>query len=418
MDERALRPFVAQLRREAFALESAPLTAERVGAEVELIPVDAATGAIAAIESDDAPSTLPALREMARRLGWREHRSSKAGVPELRTTGGGRITYEPGGQLEYAAPPNESVSALVDDLRRTASALREWLEPRGIELVSRGVDPVNAIEDVPLQLTAERYRRMDAHFASIGPYGARMMRQTASIQICLDAGPAPLERWRLLNALAPYLVAIFANSSVYAGEATGHRSVRRDIWGRLDPLRTGLAYHAADPVAGYADFAMRATAILLGDESAACVPFERHLARAGGADTDAWRAHLTTLFPEVRPRGYFEARSTDAIEPEWYAVPLLFLTGLTRHPSSARAALEIAGTPDPALLERAGRCGLNDPALAADAIELFRTALAGCESLGDAMIAERHLEVANDYFERYTGRGRSPASDLPATIAV
>ena len=418
MDEHALRPFVAQLRREAFALERVPRTAERVGAEVELIPLDAATGAIAAIESDDRPSTLPALRQMARRLGWREHRSSKAGVPELHTTSGGRITYEPGGQIEYAAPPNESVSALVEDLRRTAAALREWLEPAGIELVSRGVDPVNAIEDVPLQLTAERYRRMDAHFARIGPHGARMMRQTASIQICLDAGPAPLGRWRLLNALAPYLVAIFANSSVYAGEATGHRSLRRDIWGRLDPLRTGLPYEVADPVAGYAAFAMRAPAILLGDESSACVPFERHVAPGAVADLDAWRAHLTTLFPEVRPRGYFEARSTDAIAPEWYAAPLVFLAGLTCHPASARTALEIAGTPDPALLERAGRCGLSDPTLAAHAIELYQTALAGGESLGSAMIDERHLDVASDYFERYTRRGRSPANDPPATIAV
>ncbi len=417
IDDALLRPFVEQLRREAFALDGWRRGPELVGAEVEFIPVHDESGRIAAIDSPDEPSTLPVLRTLAPRFGWSEHRSAKAGVPELRTPNGGRLTFEPGGQLEYAAAPRASVSALLGDLRDVAAALREWCARSGITLLSCGIDPLNDIGDVPMQLHAGRYRRMDRHFASIGPDGARMMRQTASIQISLDAGARPLERWRLLNALAPYLVAMFGNSPVYAGESTGHQSERRRVWGALDPDRTGLAFDEAAPVTAYARFAMRAGAILLGDESEPSRPFADHVRRAGAGIAE-WRAHLTTLFPEVRPRGYFEIRSTDALDPAWYAAPLVLLAGLAQDPEAAGTAAEIAGAPDPELLERAGRWGLGDPHLAGGAARLARLALTAGAALGDGVIQVADLETARAFFERYTWRGRSPAGDLPAHAVV
>jgi hypothetical protein len=85
---------------------------------VELIPVDASTGRIAPIVAGAGRSTLPILRAMARRLGWREGRAAKSGAPEFRSPNGGRLCFEPGGQIEYAAPPNESVR----DWRRSSGA--------------------------------------------------------------------------------------------------------------------------------------------------------------------------------------------------------------------------------------------------------------------------------------------------------
>ena len=62
-----------------------------------------------------------------------------------------------------------------------------------------------------------------------------MMRQTAAFQVSLDFDDEPRLRWRLLNAVAPYVTAIFANSPVYEGLATGHQSFRAQVWRRLDP---------------------------------------------------------------------------------------------------------------------------------------------------------------------------------------
>ena len=404
-----------QLRREAFSLGGAPSRAPRIGAEVELLPFDA-SGRIAAIAGGES-ATQPVLRTLSARLGWRESRSAKADVPEYHTPRGGRLTFEPGGQIEYAAPPNESLSALLADVHGVTTALREWLAPAEITLVAAGIDPVNPIEDVPMQLSGERYRRMDAHFAALGPFGARMMRQTASIQVSLDAGDDPLSRWTLLNALAPYLVAVFANSPVYAGDVTGHQSYRRHVWGALDTGRTGLPWDADDPIAAYGRFAMGAGDILFGEDPPPYGSFTDTWAR-GAVGLDQWRAHLTTLFPEVRPRGYFEVRSIDALDPIWYAAPLAFVAGLVLDPATARTASELVGAPDAALLVRAGRCGVEDHRIAAVARELSELALQGCAALGTRFIAPRDLDVARAFFARYTARGSAPAFDMLTETTV
>lgn len=401
----------AHLRERVFAAPAAAsLTPRRIGAEVELIPAEADSGRICALEGDGTgPATLPFLRRFGARQGWVEGRTSK-GTPCFALRDGGTLSFEPGGQLEYSSLPSRSASSLLGRLRAAIVPLRAAAAGEGIELRAVGIDPVNPVERVPLQLCCDRYRRMADHFARIGPAGARMMRQTAAFQVSLDVDDEPRLRWRLLNALAPFVTAVFANSAVYGGEDTGHRSYRAHAWRTLDPARTGLPWAEPRPEEAYLEFALRAPAILFPAVEGRCLPFGEWLARATPT-LDEWEAHLTTLFPEVRPRGHFEVRSADALDPAWYAAPLGFLGGLTYDPHALRAALDLLPPPDLGLLERAGRLGLRDPALARTAADLFEIALRGCAALGPRFLHPAHLEEARAYFERYTRRGLSPADD-------
>jgi len=395
----------------------ASLTPRRIGAEVELIPLDASSGRRLPLEGEAGPAILPFLRRFAARQGWGEARTSK-GVPCFVVRGGGTIGFEPGGQIEFSTPPCRSVTALVNRLRSVVVPLRAAASAEGIELLSSGIDPYNSQGDAPLLLDSKRYRRMAEHFATISPFGGVMMRQTASIQVSLDFDDEPRARWRLLNAVAPYVTAIFAASPVYEGAATGHQSFRAHAWRRLDPRRTGLPFDAARPAEAYLDFALAAPAILLPMVGGRCLPFGEWMARANPS-LEEWETHLSTLFPEVRPRGHCEVRSADAVDPAWYAAPLVFLAGLAYDPHAARGALEVAPAPDPRTLERAGHDGLRDPAIARRAAELFEIALAGCRALGSAFVHRSHLEEARAFFDRYTRRGRSPADDVTsAAIAA
>jgi glutamate--cysteine ligase len=395
----------------------ASLTPRRIGAEVELIPLEAGSGRRLPLEADDGPAILPFLRRFAARQGWGEARTPKDAVCFL-VRGGGTIGFEPGGQIEYSTPPSRSVTALVNRLRSVVVPLRTAAAAEGIELLSSGIDPHNSQADAPLLLDSKRYERMAEHFATISPFGGVMMRQTASIQVSLDFDDEPRSRWRLLNAIAPFVTAIFASSPVYHGCATGHRSFRAHAWRRLDPLRTGLPFDGARPVEAYLRFALGAPAILFPTVGGSCLPFGEWLARANPS-LEEWETHLSTLFPEVRPRGHCEVRSADAVDPAWYAAPIAFLAGLAYDPHASRAALDLVPAPDPALLERAGRDGLHDPAIARTAAELFELALAGCRALGSGYVHPSHLEEARGYFDRYTRRGLSPADDVPsAAIAA
>jgi glutamate--cysteine ligase len=386
------------------------LTPRRLGAEVEFIPVESLTGRRCPIEAEGVTSTLPFLRRYGLRQGWRESLTAK-GTPCFGLPVGGMLTFEPGGQIEYSAPPCRSASALLAMLRATVFPLRAAAAGEGIDLLPAGIDPINPIERAPLLIHAKRYARMAEYLDRRGPAGARMMRQTAAFQVSLDFDDEPWLRWRVLNAAAPYVVAIFANSPIYAGERTGYQSTRAQVWRTLDPMRTGLPFDERDPVGAYLEFALAAPAILYPTVDGEHRPFGEWLARASPTPCE-WQDHLSTLFPEVRPRGHLELRSADAIAPHWYAATLALTAGILYDPGALRATADLLGAPDLGLLERAGRTGLHDPVIARTAVDLFEVALQGCRGLGPRYFHPSDLEQAGAFFDRYTRHGRSPADDV------
>jgi glutamate--cysteine ligase len=396
---------------------SGSLTPRRIGAEVEFIPVESLSGRRCPIEAGSELATLPFLRRYGLKQGWREGWTSK-GTPCFSSPIGGSLTFEPGGQLEYSSPPCSSASGLLALLRAVVLPLRAAAAGEGIDLLPVGIDPINPAEQAPLLIHAHRYARMAEYLERRGPAGARMMRQTAAFQVSLDFDDEPWLRWRVLNAATPYVTAIFANSPIYAGERTDHQSTRAQVWRDLDPTRTGIPYDEQDPVGAYLEFALAAPAILYPAIEGDPRPFGEWLVRANPTP-DEWHDHLSTLFPEVRPRGHLELRSADSIAPHWYAAPLALTAGILYDPAALRATADLLGTPDLGLLERAGRCGLHDPAIASMAADLFEVALQGCRGLGPRYFHPSDLEQATAFFERYTRRGRSPADDmLEAAIAA
>jgi glutamate--cysteine ligase len=402
---------LADLADEIFASPaSGSLTPRRLGAEAEFIPVESLTGRRCPIEAEGVTSTLPFLRRFGEKQGWEEGRTPK-GTPCFNLPLGGTLTFEPGGQLEYSSPPCPSASVLLQLLRSVVPSLRVAASAEGIELLALGIDPLNSIDRAPLLIDAKRYQRMAEYLAQRGPAGALMMRQTAAFQVSLDFDDEPWLRWRVLNAAAPYITAIFANSPIYAGETTGYQSARAEVWRRVDPARTGIPYDEQRPVEAYLEFALNASAILFPPVDGEHQPFGDWLTLADPTP-DEWRDHLSTLFPEVRPRGHLELRSADSIDPQWYAAPLALTCGLLYDSCTLRAADDLLGTPDPRLLERAGRHGLHDRAIARTASDLFELAFMGCRRLGSGYFHPSDLEEAISFFDRYTRCGRAPADEV------
>ncbi|MFB6719614.1 glutamate-cysteine ligase family protein [Kribbella sp. NPDC056345] len=277
MKPKELQPLVAELfargRRRSV----------RVAVEQEFLVADATTGAAVPIE--------------------RVRRAAAGAIAAP------YISFEPGGQLELSLPctldPVGQLRTMVDDLthRLTAAHITTYALP---------VDP-RPEHEVPLQLTSPRYVAMHRHFDSIGPAGRRMMRRTASTQICLDwwPGQAGAEQWRVLNLAGPYLAATFARSSGPHGRLT--------TWLETDPARTGFDDRlvADDLVAAYTAFAAGAAVF-----------------------TGSAAEHLTTMFPPVRPRStYLEVRFLDAQEPSDVAPVVDALTRLMYDDAHRRIVL-------------------------------------------------------------------------------
>lgn len=373
---------------------------QRIGVEVEAIPVAADTGRPVGPEA-----LVRTVRELAGERGWPES-TNYAGAPSFATPSGGLLTFEPGGQIEYATAPMLHLGRLDDDVQTTLRPLGERLAAEGVRLLSRGLDPHTPLSATRLHIAGERYSRMTEHLGRIGSSGHRMMRQTAALHLNVDVAGPPFEGWRAACAIAPALLAAFANSPDVEGRPSGHRSTRAAQWRLLDPSRTGLVATGPDPVEEYLEFALRADAFLLGPAHGPARPFEAWLAEASDAQIDA---HLSTLFPEVRPRGYLEVRSVDALPLRWIAVPTALVVGLLFHPASrAEAAAMPPWTAEE--LEWAGRCGLSDPGIAGRIERLFDLAESGLASLGPAVAPEAIRDRVRDYRANMTDRGLDPGA--------
>jgi glutamate--cysteine ligase len=251
-----------------------------------------------------------------------------------------------------------------------------------------------------------------------------MMTSTASVQVNLDIGADPdaaRRRWRLLHAVGPAMVASFANSPVHAGVDTGWKSARQRVWQELDHARTSPPV-GADPAAAWADYSLDARVMLQRRDGADWTirpgpTFRDWLGRAEGPSAQDLALHLTTLFPPVRPRGWFEVRYLDAQPWRWWPVPMAVLSALLDDPVASEAAAEACGLPregtaDPSGPTRdwvaAARDGLEAPGLQTAARACFDAALTALAASAEHPGLVGRVAAFRD---RYVSLGRSPADD-------
>ncbi len=359
------------------------------------------------VRPDDptAPVPLAQLRELLAAAG-----------PAPR---GSRLTFEPGGQVELSSLPYRGVTACWRALHEDAEHLRATLAAAGVHLMPTALEPVRSPRR---QLSHPRYEAMEQHFSRCGQQSAHlgtvMMNGTAATQVNLDIGRDEVDarrRWRLLHRVGPTMTAVFANSPVGAGGATGWRSGRQRVWQGLDAVRTA-APCGEDPVEAWTDYALDAAVMLRhregGDWSAEPGWTLRDWLTEPEAPAESDLAlHLSTLFPPVRPRGWYEVRYLDALPWRWWPVPMAVLTALLDDPAAGGAAHEAcAGLDD---WEAAARDGLDAPGVHAAALACLDAALLALPGLGeDADL----VALVAAYRDTYVLPGRCPADD-PLEIA-
>lgn len=401
-------------------------TGDRVGLEVELFAVARRS------EGHDRlplPEVLALTSELARAVpGVGPVVTSGTGVPVQRLGDGCALTFEPGGQIEVSGACRDTAAAALDDLDVHTDQLARSLASHEVGLVSAGVDAWHDPAAVPQQLAAPRYPAMAAYFRDRGPWGAVMMRHTASLQVNLDVGTGDtaVERWVVANLVAPHAVAAFGCSPEPGGSPVA--SQRSRAWRSLDPTRTGFPPGFAegnDDIVEVMTRAALAADVLLvrGPDTAA--PGTRGWSfrswldaghpEHGWPTADDLRYHLTTLFHEVRPRGALELRSIDALPARWRAVPVTLLVGLLYDRRARHAVLDVL-TPHRRRLVRtladATVGGLRDPALCAQGVEVWSYALEGARRLPPGYVRPRDLVAAEAFIDRYTVRGRCPTDEL------
>jgi glutamate--cysteine ligase len=429
----SLDPDIARshITRQAFSERLGGSEVGRVGLEPEYFVLRRPEGeaGLRRLPLEGPSSVLSALERLA--AEGSELRLQLPGPPPVyELPNGGRITFEPGAQVEHSTTIHGTAAQAMDDVDRVARVLEGALALEDSVLGSAGIDLWTERRLVPQQLRAPRYRSMAAYLEGRSEHGRIMMRHTGSFQVNLDLGEADVarERWVVANLLCPIATASFACST-----EGGWKSRRAAAWQGLDPTRTGfpgclVAGRTTDPGACYAELALGADVLLFrgrGSEAGSAVPgtpgfsfqdwIEGGHPEHGRPTLEDLDYHLTTIFPEVRLRGFFEIRSADAVPLRWRAAQVVFWTGLLYDPEAREHAERLLA---PGLAElpeawvRAAREGLEDPELQLSAGAVWRLALEGARRLPDGFHRPGDLEMTEAFVERFVARGRCPGDEL------
>jgi glutamate--cysteine ligase len=334
---------------EAFEKAGKPRAAWRIGVEHEKIGVDPSTGAAVPFSGPRGIERL--LNELADRFAWERIQENGRTIALRRA--GLSVTLEPGGQVELAGPPCETLHESRAELAVHLDEITAVGEKLGIAFLGLGIQPCSSVEQIELVPKA-RYGIMDPYMRSVGSMGTRMMRQTATVQANIDFADErdAMRKFRTGMRLAPVMNAIFANSSVVEGVVSPHLSFRGHVWTDTDRARCGLLRFAWDEGAGFESYVRWALDVpvyfLLRDgrytREETGIPFRRLLDGVPGKrrpNLDDWNLHLTTLFPEVRLKGFIEFRSTDSQPARSLLAPAALVKGLFYEPDCLDAAWDM-----------------------------------------------------------------------------
>ena len=265
----------------------------------------------------------------------------------------GRITLEPGGQIEFSGAPQKSLLHVEQGISNYLELLREIGDRTGIIFVAAGFDPICGVAD-QRWIPKRRYQIMRPYLMRRGRRAWDMMSRTAAIQANLDYGDLEdlAKKFAVANRLGPIAAAIFANSPLEEGRLSGYKSVRYAVWLETDPDRTGLSPLAVDgsfSIERFIDYASTVPMFFIRRGGAyvdmAGYSFAEFMRGSGGDKAPIMQDfgdHLSTVFTESRLKPHIEQRSADCGAPELMLAALAFWKGLMYHGEALDQALALA----------------------------------------------------------------------------
>ncbi len=320
-----------------FRSSEKPPSQFRIGAEAEKFAV---------FRSDGSPLGYPGERGVVaifhdlERFGWEPDRESPDGPVIALRNAVASVTLEPGSQLELsgaALPDLHQVHAEIDQHFKELEGSSERL---GLAWLGLGFHPLARQADLGW-VPKQRYAIMREYLPPLGDGALDMMRRTATVQANFDYSSEDdaMQKLVVTLKLSPLLHAMTANAPFKEGRVTPLKSVRGDVWMRMDPARSGLVervWRASRPrYTDYVEWALDAGMFLFKRDGAVIAntgqtfrSFLKDGYQGHRAQPKDWKMHLNTLFPEVRLKNTLELRSCDSQSRPLTMALVALMTGI------------------------------------------------------------------------------------------
>lgn len=412
-----------------------PFKTGLIGVELESFPVRfldlEKTKAIPVPLKSDQFSLHESLEKTTAQAGGILNQDKKGDLNPIRFPEGSSFQYEPGGQVEIATRPCQSLDQLITQLRFQQGILDQLTSEHQIHFLQVGTNPWFDSAQIGLQLEKPRYLALQKYFSQLGPSGVQMMRQTCSLHVNLDLGETEdlqAKRYVAANLLTPFATAIFANSGILERKVTHRKSHRSFLWQQLDPKRSGIRLDNKPGelppkntlIDAYLDFAMKAPIIhiksLEEQVFSAEFTFGKWLKDPfDGINPSVFdlENHLSLLYPEVRPKGFLEIRTADALPREWQLVPAFFYTGLLYSEKILDKVLEVLLPYQSEIdtLWRKASFGFESNQILTLSQRLMSLAIDGLNGLPDDFVGKESQTNLITFLEKFPSQGKTLADE-------
>lgn len=339
---------------------------------------------------------------------------------------GGKITIEPGGQIEFSSDVATSLADIEGILEDYFAHLREIGERLGFLFLASGFDPLRGIEEQHW-FPKQRYDVMRPYLGRRGRRAWDMMCRTAAIQVNLDYSDSDdlMRKFTLANRLAPIAAAMFANSPFERGRLSSYQSTRYAAWLETDEERTGATPCALNDefsIERFINYVRRVPMFFIRRGGSyvdlAGYDFDRFLAAGFNGYAPIlqdFTDQLSTIFTEARLKPHIEQRSMDCGGLDFVLAAAAFWKGLLYDREALGEALAIAPHLNVEMYHNlqleVARHGLAARLGEISALDTARVALRlarqGLQSLAPPEV--KYLDVLEEYVMR---RGLSPAQLL------
>ena len=253
-------------------------------------------------------------------------------------------SLEPGGQIEWASPPEPdlfAIKACLDRHNRRMKVIRREFEMTALDY---SLDPIYHPDDVEL-IHVGKYEIMDALFRRTDTRGPWMMRNSTSVQINLDytSEDEATEMAFLADALVPFAAVLFSNSPFTGGRPAGHDNLRQIIWSHTDRNRSGSLWQHGmnDPeklIDQYSAWAANVPLIFTPDgENKWTAPNQTGAEWLNSLSVNEWPKAVSVLlhhiFTHIRFKNVLEIRGNDRPPFGYELTPPAWWLGLLGDPN-------------------------------------------------------------------------------------
>ncbi len=244
----------------------------------------------------------------------------------LKTKDGASISLEPGGQFELSGNIVKTIHHSCVETNKHLEQMLDVTAKLGLGMLGSGFHPTASRADINW-MPKGRYKIMREYMPKVGNLGLDMMLRTCTIQTNLDYRDEKDMRRKFKTSLAlqPVATALFANSPIRDGRLTNIQSNRALVWTDTDPDRCGVPACVFEPNFGYerwVDYVLDVPMYFIHRNgeylNVAGKSFRRFLSSdykneffGCTASMSDFEDHITTLFPDVRLKGYLEMRGAD-----------------------------------------------------------------------------------------------------------